>query len=79
MNLYDGHRLEDHAAFLFDDLLPAVVGYADNKGVPVGVAAFAACMAMAGIMVIEGVEREEIIRAIGEMRVPGNKVPEALR
>ncbi|WP_296218655.1 hypothetical protein [Pseudomonas sp. UBA2684] len=79
MNLYDGHRVEDHAAFLFDDLLPAVVGYADSKGVPVGVVAFAACVAMAGVMVIDGVERDEIIRAIEEMRVPANKAPEAMR
>lgn len=79
MNLYDGHRVEDHAAFLFDDLLPAVVGYADSKGIPTGVVAFAALMTMAGLMVIDGVERDEIIRAIGEMRVPANKPPEASR
>ncbi|MGN0924412.1 hypothetical protein [Ectopseudomonas mendocina] len=70
MNLYDGHRVEDHISFLFDDLLPAVVGYADSQGVPTGVVAFAAFMTMAGLMAIDGVRRDEIIRTIDEMRFP---------
>ncbi|TXR39401.1 hypothetical protein FVE88_09550 [Ectopseudomonas mendocina] len=79
MNLYNGHRAEDHASFLFDDVLPAVVGYADSQGVPTGVAAFAVFLTMAGIMAIDGVGRDEIIRAINEMRFPADKPQETLQ
>lgn len=79
MNLYDGHRLEDHAAFLFNDLLPAVVGYADSKGVPTEVAAFAVFMSVAGIMAIGGVGRGEIIRALDEIRFPANNTQDVLQ
>lgn len=79
MNLYDGHRVEDHASFLFDDVLPAVVGYADSQGVPTGGAAFAVFLTMAGIMAIDGVGRDEIIRAINEMRFPADKPQETLQ
>jgi hypothetical protein len=72
MNLYNGHRVEDHASFLLDDVLPAVVGYANSQGVPTGVAAFAVFLTMAGLMAIEGVGRDEIIRAIDEMRFPAD-------
>ncbi|WGL62357.1 hypothetical protein QDX81_15355 [Pseudomonas sp. CW003PS] len=79
MNLYNGHRVEDHASFLFDDVLPAVVGYADSQGVPTGVAAFAVFLTMAGTMAIDGVGRDEIIRAINEMRFPADKPQETLQ
>lgn len=79
MNLYDGHRVEDHAAFLFDDLLPAVVGYADSRGVPAEIVAFAVFMTMAGIMAIGGVGRGEIIRALDEIRFPANNTQEVLQ
>jgi len=76
MNLYNGYRVEDHASFLFDDVLPAVVGYANSQGVPTGVAAFAVFLTMAGLMAIEGVGRDEIIRAIDEMRFPADSTPD---
>ncbi|MFI8736543.1 hypothetical protein ACIGKM_11580 [Ectopseudomonas toyotomiensis] len=79
MNLYDGHRIEDHASFLFDEVLPAVVGYADSQGVPTGVAAFAVFLTMAGLMATDGVGRDEIIHAIKEMRFPAGNAPEVLQ
>lgn len=79
MNIYGGHRVEDHAAFLMDDLLPAVVGYADSKGVPTEVVAFAVFMAMATIIRANGVGRDTIMRAVDAMHCPTHDAPEVLQ
>ena len=79
MNLYDGHRVEDHSAFLLDDLLPAIVGYADSKGVPTEVVAFAAFLAMATIIRSKGVGRETINKALDAMHCPTHEAPEAMQ
>ncbi|MDV5860326.1 hypothetical protein QM298_05000 [Pseudomonas mendocina] len=79
MNLYDGHRVEDHSAFLLDDLLPAIVGYADSKGVPTEVVAFAAFLAMATIIRSKGVGRDVIIRAVDAMHLPTHEAPETMQ
>lgn len=79
MNLYNGHQVEDHATFLMDDLLPAVVGYADSKGVPTEVVAFAVFMAMATIIRANGVGRDIIMRAVDAMHCPTHDVPEVLQ
>lgn len=79
MKLYDGHMVEDHSAFLLDDLLPAIVGYADSKGVPTEVVAFAAFMAMATIIRAKGVGRDAIIRAVDAMYRPTHEAPEAMQ
>lgn len=77
MNIYDGHHVEYHAAFLMDDLLPAVAGYADSKGVPTEVVAFVAFMAMA--LRSSGVGRNTIMRAIDAMHCPTHDAPEVLQ
>lgn len=79
MNLYNGHRVEDHEAFLLDDLLPAIVGYAHSKGVPTEVVAFAAFMAMGTIIRSRGVGRDVIIRAIDAMHLPTHEASEVLQ
>lgn len=79
MNLYDVHRVEDHSSFLLDDLIPAIIGYADSKGVPTEVVAFAAFMAMCTIIRHKGVGRETIIRAIDAMHCPTHEAPEVLQ
>lgn len=79
MNLYNGHMVEDHSAFLLDDLLPAIIGYADSKGVPTEVVAFAVFMAMATIIRAKGVGRDAIIRAVDAMHCPTHEAPEAMQ
>lgn len=79
MSLYNGHRVEDHAAFLFDDLLPAIVGYAHSKGVPTEVVAFAVLLAMAAMLQANGVGRDTIVHAVGAMPGPTHNAPEVLQ
>ncbi len=79
MNIHNSHRAEDHSAFLLDDLLPAIVGYADSKGVPTEVVAFAAFLAMATIIRSKGVGRETIIKALDAMHCPTHEAPEAMQ
>ena len=79
MNLYDDHKLEDHASFLMDDLVPAMVGYADHKGAPVEVVAFAVFMATAAMITSAGVSREAIIKAVNAMKIQVHDAPEGLQ
>ncbi len=79
MNLYDQHKLEDHTSFLMDDLVPAIVGYADHKGVPVEIVAFAVFMAAAAMITSAGVSRETIIKAVNAMKVQVYDTPEGLQ
>lgn len=79
MNLYDDYKLEDHASFLMDDLVPAMVGYADHKGVPTEVVAFAVFMAAAAMITSAGVPREVIIKAVNAMKIQVHDAPEVLQ
>ncbi|WP_374288865.1 hypothetical protein [Pseudomonas fluvialis] len=79
MSIHNIHRADDHDAFLMGDLLPAVVGYADSKGVPTEVVAFAAFLAMATIIRSKGVGRDVIIRAVDAMHLPTHEAPETMQ
>lgn len=79
MSIHNIHRVEDHDAFLMDDLLPAVVGYADSKEVPPDVVAFAVFLAMATMLQANGVGRDTLMHAVDALQYLTHNAPEVLQ
>ncbi|GLK90044.1 hypothetical protein [Pseudomonas turukhanskensis] len=79
MSTYQGHRVEDHQDFIFNQLLPSIVGYARDSGTPSEVVAFASFLSLATILHSKGVPRATIIAAMDAARVPTHLAPEVVQ
>lgn len=64
MTIYTGHRVEDHQDYLFDELLPSLVNYANRSSTPSEVVVMAAFLSLATILQSKGLDREMLMRSI---------------
>lgn len=79
MTTYIGHRMEDHEPFIFDQLLPLVVGYARTSNIPLEVAALSAFLSLATVLLAKGLSRCTLIACIDAARLPTHDASEVLQ
>lgn len=79
MKTYIGCRMEDHEKFIFDQLLPLIVGYAHSGNIPPEVATLAAFLSLATVLQAKGLSRSTLIDCIDSARLPTHGVPEVLQ
>lgn len=70
MKTYIGYRMEDHEEFIFDQLLPLIIGYARTCNIPTEVAALAAFLSLATVLQAKGLNRTIMINCIDSARLP---------
>lgn len=75
MSIFQGHRVEDHQDYLFDQLLPSLVDYAKASGTPSEVVVMAAFLSLATILQSKGLTRPTIMAAIDAARFPTHEAP----
>ncbi|MCY1546950.1 hypothetical protein D9M68_829800 [compost metagenome] len=75
---YTGHCIEDHEAFIFDQLLPLIVGYARDSGTPSEVVVFACWLYLSNILQAQGLGRETLIKGLDATRPDVHEAPEGL-
>lgn len=79
MSLYTAHRVEDHEPFIFDQLLPLIVGYARASNTPSEVVALASFLSLATILQAKGLSRDTLLQCIDGARLPTiHEAPEGL-
>lgn len=64
MSHYEGHNVEDHQDYLFEELLPGLVNYAGRSNTPAEVVVMAAFLGLATILQSKGLCRETLMKAI---------------
>lgn len=79
MKTYIGYRMEDHEEFIFDQLLPLIIGYARTCNIPTEVAALAAFLSLATVLQAKGLNRGTLINCIDSARLPTHDKPEVLQ
>lgn len=80
MTTYTGHRVEDHEAFILDELLPRIVGYASASNTPTEVVALASFLSLATILQAKGLSRASLMQCIDGARLPTiHEAPEGLQ
>lgn len=80
MTTYTGHRVEDHEAFILDELLPRIVGYASASNTPTEVVALASFLSLATILQAKGLSRASLMQCIDGARLPAiHEAPEGLQ
>lgn len=79
MTTYAEHRVEDHEQFIFDQLLPLIVGYARASNTPSEVVALASYMCLVTVLQSKGLSRETMIQAIDGSLLPIHEAPEGLQ
>lgn len=73
------HRcIEDHLAFLLDQLIPLIIDHARASGAPSKTVALAAFLALATILQCEGIERSTLLQAIDAARLTEREASEVL-
>ena len=70
MKTYIGYRMEDHEEFIFDQLLPLIIGYARTCNIPTEVAALAAFLSLATVLPAQGLHRDTMLTSIDSPRLP---------
>ena len=76
---YTGHRVEDHQDFIFDQLLPLIVGHARASNTPTEVITLASFLSLATILQAKGLSRETLPQCIDAARLPTiHEAPEGL-
>ena len=70
MKTYIGYRMEDHEEFIFDQLLPLIIGYARTCNIPTEVAALAVFLSLATVLQAKGLNRTILINCIDSARLP---------
>lgn len=79
MKTYIGYRMEDHEEFIFDQLLPLIIGYAHTCKIPPEVAALAAFLSLATVLQAKGLNRTILINCIDTARLPTDDQPGVLQ
>ncbi|MGP3792518.1 hypothetical protein [Pseudomonas sp. B392_1p] len=79
MTNYAKHRVEDHEAFILDELLPHIIGYARASNTPTEVVAMACFLSLATILQAKGLSRESLRQCINGARLPIHDAPEELQ
>lgn len=79
MTIYTGHRVEDHEQFIFDQLLPLIVGYSRASDTPSEVVVMAAWLCLSTILQAKGLGRDTLMQCIDGARLPTiHEAPEGL-
>ncbi|MNR20731.1 hypothetical protein D3C85_1375880 [compost metagenome] len=71
--------MDDHEPFIFDQLLPLVVGYARTSNIPSEVAALAAFLSLATVLQAKGLSRSTLVACSDAARLPTHDAPEVLQ
>lgn len=72
------YRIDDHQAFVLEQLTPLIVGHARANGAPSKIVALAAFLALATILQCEGMERGALLEAIDTARLTEREASEVL-
>lgn len=78
MTSYAGHNVQDHEAFLLDEMLPCLVGYANSSQTPAEVVVMAAFLSLATILQSNGLGRDTLMKAIDAARLNPHDAPGGL-
>ncbi|HEX8542673.1 MAG TPA: hypothetical protein VF671_13310 [Pseudomonas sp.] len=78
MTSYEGHTVQDHQDFLFDELLPNIVNYANSNQTPPEVVVMAAFLSLATILQSKGLGRDTLMKAIDAARLNTHDAPGGL-
>lgn len=76
---YSQHRVEDHEAFILEQLLPLIFSYARSSSTPGEVVALSSFLSLSTILLAKGLSRATLMNAIGASRLPIYDAPEALQ
>ncbi|MCL7462207.1 hypothetical protein [Pseudomonas sp. NW5] len=78
MTTYTTHRVEDHEPFIFEQLLPLIVGYARASNTPSEVVTMAAWLCLSTILQAKGLGRDTLLKALDAARLDVHEAPEGL-
>lgn len=80
MSTYKHYQVEDHEAFLCDQLLPLIVGYARSSNTPSDVVAMACFLTLATVLESKGLPREALAHCIKRaVLTPTHEAPRGLQ
>ncbi|WP_312916841.1 hypothetical protein [Stutzerimonas kunmingensis] len=77
MNVHQ-YRIDDHQAFVLEQLIPLIVSHARASGVPSKSVVLTSFIALATILQCEGMERSALLQAIDTAQLNGRKTAEVL-